>query len=184
MKKDIIVIVAIVIVIAVVAIGGFFILKDKGDKNAETVKIETAKDMEDVINKIYTKLEGKLPSLQTQEISKEDEAAFTTYTGLKSADNVESLVVSEPMMSSQAYSLVMVKVNKNADIEAMKKEMKENIDTRKWICVEAEKLYVTSYENVIFLIMASDEWATPVYNEFKNLVGGKIGEELVKTTEI
>ena len=107
------------------------------------------------------------------------------YTGLKSTNNVETIVVSEPMMSSQAYSLVMVKTtSKKADIESMKQEMIDNINTRKWICVEAEKVYVTNYKDVIFLVMASDEWATPVYNEFKNLVGGKVGEELVKTTEI
>ena len=66
----------------------------------------------------------------------------------------------------------------------MKQEMLDNIDTRKWICVTAEKVYVTNHENIIFLVMASDEWAKPVYDEFKSAVDGKVGKELQKTEEI
>jgi len=65
----------------------------------------------------------------------------------------------------------------------MKQEMLDNIDVRKWICVQAERVYVTNYNDVIFLVMASEEWAKPVYDEFKNLVGGKVGKELVRIEE-
>lgn len=34
----------------------------------------------------------------------------TSYTGIQSTGNVESLVVLEPLMSSQAYSAVALKV--------------------------------------------------------------------------
>ena len=45
------------------------------------------------------------------------------------------------------------------------------VDTRKWICVEAEKLYATSVDNLAVLVMSSDEWATPVYNKLKDVLG-------------
>ena len=48
------------------------------------------------------------------------------------------------MMSSQAYSLVLVKVKDGVDANNIAKTMSEKIDTRKWICVSAEKLYATS----------------------------------------
>ena len=96
----------------------------------------------------------------------------------------KAVVVSEPFISSQAYSAVMVKVSENANIKEMKQEMLDNIDTRKWICVSAEKVWITNYEDIIFLVMSSEEWGKPVYDEFKQAVGGKVGEELQKTEEI
>lgn len=181
MKKSIVVIFVIVTVTALVV--GLFLFFNKGnkkDKNSETLKLETAQDMKDLINKIYTNLGDKLPSLEIFDVDKTDEWALGSYTGLSSADNVDTIVVSEPMINAQAYSFVLVKTKEGADIEAMKQEMFDNIDTIKWICVSAGKLYVTNYGDVICLVMADPEWADPVYNEFKNLVGGNIGKELVR----
>lgn len=182
-KKKVLISVIVAILVVAIIIGVIFITKN--DKEEESgIKLGTEQEMKDLINKIYGNLEGKLPELQMLEVNKEDSASISQFTGLKSANNIENLIVSEPMMSSQAYSLTMLKVSKNADIEAMKQEMIDNIDTRKWICVEAEKVYVTNYKDVILLVMSSDEWATPVYNEFKNIVGDNIGKELTKTAEM
>ena len=57
--------------------------------------------------------------------------------------------------------------------------MSENIDTRKWICVSAEKLYATSSGDIVFLVMSSEEMAKPVYDAFKAKVG-KVGQEYDK----
>ena len=61
--------------------------------------------------------------------------------------------------------------------------MLNNINTRKWLCVEAEKVYVTNHSDLICLVMSSEEWAKPVYNAFKEIVQNKVGEELEKTAE-
>ena len=114
---------------------------------------------------------------QTLDISNID--IVTSYTGLTSNENIDGIVVSEPMMSSQAYSFVLVKVKDGADADAIAKEMSEKVDTRKWICVEAEKLYATSVDNLAVLVMSSDEWATPVYNKLKDVLGAH-NEEYVK----
>ena len=182
MKKNVIITIIVILVIAAIAVGVFFLVKNKDEKNA--VKLETEQEMKDLIDKMYENLAGKLPSLQTYDVSKDNKDEVSMYTGLKDTNNVDKIVVSEPMMNAQAYSLVMVKTTKGADIEAMKQEMIDNIDVRKWICVSAEKVYVTNYKDVIFLVMSDDEWAKPVYDEFKNLVGGKVGKELVRTEEI
>lgn len=185
MKKNVIIVCIVILVIAIVAgTVMMFSKKDEDKKEVGAVKLETAQEMKDLINKIYTKLGDELPNLEIYDVDKNDEYALNAYTGLKSADNIETIVASEPMMSAQAYSLVMVKTNGKADIKAMKQEMIDNIDVRKWICVSAEKVYVTDYNDVIFLVMSNDDWAKPVYDEFKNLVGGKVGEELVRTEEI
>ncbi len=182
-KKVIIAIIAVVAIIAVI-VGAIMLLGKKDNKDDNGIKLETEQEMKDLIDKMYENLAGKLPSLQTYDVNKENKEEVSIYTGLKDTSNVEKVVVSEPMMNAQAYSLVMVKTTAGADVEAMKQEMIDNIDVRKWICVSAEKVYVTNYKDVIFLVMSDEEWAKPVYDEFKNLVGGKVGKELVRTEEI
>ena len=186
MKKKVILIgilvIVIVAIIAIVMINGGN-KKDK-DVSKTSVKIQTTEEMKDVFASIYEKLGDEIPNIDTNEVDITDELSVTAITGLKSNENVESIILSEPFMSSQAYSAMLVKVSKDANIEDMKKEMLENIDTRKWICVSAEKVYVTNCENVIFLIMSSEDWAKPVYDEFKKEVDGNIGKELQRTEEI
>ena len=152
----------------------------EGNQETSNVQINSASDMENLINTVYEGQEAVLPgSLMTQTIDISDVNILTSYTGLTSNENIDAVVVSEPMMSSQAYSFVLVKVKDGADANAVAKEMSEKVDTRKWICVEAEKLYATSADNLAVLIMSSDEWATPVYNKLLEVLGTH-GEEYVK----
>ena len=63
------------------------------------------------------------------------------------------------MMSSIAYSVVLVRMKDGADIEAAKTKIKEKIDPRKWFCVEVpeEDIIVKNKGNLIILIMVEDE---------------------------
>ena len=184
MKKQTIIgiIIAVVLIIAIV-IGVVVFNNQKNNKveSSDNSKLETVSQMKKMINALYSKLGDQLPSLEIATISSSDINQVKTYTGLQSTDNIEKIVVSEPLMSAQAYLLATVKVKDGADIEKMKQEMLNNLDMRKWICVE--KLYITNHENTIFMIMSSAEWADPVYNAFKEYVDNKIGKELTKTEE-
>ncbi len=177
MKKTVIIIISIVAVIAVIA-GAILLINKEQPKEK---KLQTAEEMQNMLNTIYSSGKVELPQLETTALDVNDAAQVTTFTGLKSNTNVEELIVSVPFINSQAYSLAVVKVNEKANVEQMKQEMLDNIDMRRWICVSAEKLYITNYENVIFLVMSSEEWAKPVYDEFKRFVGNDIGKELEKT---
>lgn len=182
MKKQTLTIIIIAAIILAVIIGAILIINNKSKGN-EGGKIETAGQMKEMFKTIYSKLGEKLPNLETQEISIKDETQVKAYTGLKSNKDIEKIVVSEPLMSSQAYSAVTVKVKSGANIEEIKKEMLENINMSKWICVSAEKMYITNNGNTIFMVMSNEDWANPVYNEFKEYVGNNIGKELEKTEE-
>lgn len=179
MKKSIIAIIVVTAIIAIIAIG-IFAIKNKGGMQKE-LKLQTTEEMQNMLNTIYSSEDVELPQLENAVIDVSDVMQVTTYTGLQSNENVEELVISVPFINSQAYSLAIVKVKENADIEKMKQEMLDNIDMRRWICVSAEKLYITNYENIIFLVMSSEDWAKPVYNEFKNFVENDIGKELEKS---
>ena len=180
MKKGIIWAIVAVIIIALVGVGVYFSNQDDGNQG---IKLETAKDMEDFFGKIYKKIEEQLPKGDTNIIDVSDAMEVTNYTGLKSNKDVEAIVVSMPFMSAQAYEAVMVKVKDGADIESMKQEMLDNIDMNKWICVSAEKVYVTNSGNVIFMVMSDEDWAKLVYDSFKEQVENKIGKELEKSED-
>lgn len=181
MKKQATIIIAILII--AIVIGSIIIISTKG-KNKKELKLQTSQEMQEMLNTIYSSGKVELPRLETTELDISDEMQVTNFTGLKTNKNVEQLVISVPLMNSQAYSLAVIKVSENADIEQMKQEIKDNIDMRRWICVSAEKLYITNYENIIFLVMSSEEWAKPVYEEFKSYVENDIGKELEKSEEI
>ena len=166
----------IVLVIALLVIIMFIVGKSKESVS----KFKTSDDLKNMINTIYNELGDTLPALDFQNIDSSTES-FKYYTGLSDSTNVEFFVVSEPLMNAQAYSLVVLKVKDTSKIETMKQEMYNNINMAKWLCVSAEKLYITNSDDIIFMVMASDNWATPVYNGFKKFVNNNIGKELTKT---
>lgn len=183
------VIIGIVLLVAVVVIAVVFTGNKNDTQNPEnnggsqqTVS-NLPEDLTQVVDEIYKKVETQLPNLATTELDVADAELVQYNTGLKSTANVEKVAISEPLMTSQAYSLVLVKAKAGADIESMKKEMFDNIDTRKWICVEAEKVCVTNSGNLICLVMTNKETATTVFEAFKT-VAGTTGKELQREIEI
>ena len=185
MKKQTMITIIVIAIIAIIAIVGVVIVKNNNNttNGGTSVKIESEKDMKSMLKSIYSKNKDVLPELETEEIDVSNSDLVTSYTGIQSTGNVESLVVLEPLMSSQAYSAVALKVKSNANIETVKEEILNNVDMRKWICVSAEKLYVTNYKNIIFFVMSDEDWATATYNSFKEYVGNEIGKELQKSGE-
>lgn len=180
MKKENIIIVIIVLAVIII-LGVLFINLNKNETSESTIK--DSKDMIKMVNSIYQNINEELPSLETMAIDINNLDDVTSYTGLKSSKDIEELVISVPMMNAQAYSLAIIKVKDNANIESLKQEMLDNINMHRWICVSAEKLYITNNGNIIFLVMADKDTAKAVYDEFKSYVNNKIGKELEKTNE-
>lgn len=189
MKKSTKIVIAALILIILVVVA-IIVVKSIKTKNANadvenessnSLSITTAEDMGNLIDKLYVGLEDKLPnSLTSSELDISNPELVKTYTGLDNIDGIESIVVSEPMMSSQAYSLILVKADTSKRADEIAKLMNENVNTNKWICVSAEKVYSTSSGNIAFLIMSSEEWARPVYENFKK-EAGQIGTEYERT---
>lgn len=130
----------------------------------------------EIIDKIYAKFPVEELPLTTIEVDINDEFAFNRYTGLSSPDKVSAVAASESMMGSQAYSLVVVKVKDAKDAKDVAKEMKNGIDPRKWVCVEADDLKVAATGDVVVLMMVSSEHsdvatAKDIINAFKKVAG-------------
>ena len=176
MKKQNILIIGLIL-LAVISFIIFILVSGSGDKGS----VDTPKDINDIINTINKNNKNILPELETMKVDIKNIDEVTSYTGLKTNDGIESIVVSAPLITAQAYSVAIVKVKDNADVEKIKQEMLDNIDMRRWICVSAEQLYITNSGNVIFSVMADKDIAETVYNDFKKYVNNNIGKELEKS---
>lgn len=179
-KKVLWAILGVVLVVAII-VGVIFMTKSDNYSEEELVKIETLEELQKAIEEVHNNVTVELPGLDTMQIDVEDEYLFTRYTGLSSNEDVETLIVTMPLINAQAYEAAIIKVKDGADVEEMKEEILNNIDMSMWVCVSAEKLYVTNYKNMIFLVMGSSEWADPVLASFKSYVGeNNIGKVLDK----
>ena len=176
MKKQNIFIIGLIL-LAVISFIIFILVSGSGKKGS----VETPKDINDIINTINKNNKDVLPELETMKVDIKNIDEVTSYTGLKTNDCIESIVVSVPLITAQAYSVAIVKVKDNADVEKIKQEMLDNIDMGRWICVSAEQLYITNSGNVIFSVMADKDIAETVYNDFKKYVNNNIGKELEKS---
>ena len=176
MKKQNIFIIGLIL-LAVISFIIFILVSSGGNKGGGN----TPKDINDIINTINKNNKNVLPELETMKVDIKNIDEVTSYTGLKTNDCIESIVVSVPLITAQAYSVAIVKVKDNADVEKIKQEMLDNIDMRRWICVSAEQLYITNSGNVIFSVMADKDIAETVYNDFKKYVNNNIGKELEKS---
>lgn len=175
MKKKIIIPVAIILVIALIPT--IIIMRKSGSSQGS---LSSASKMETALKTINKNLKDTLPSLEVTTIDTKDAELVSSYTYLSNPSVVESLVVSEPLITSQAYLAILLKVKDTANVETVKEELLNNLNMNRWICVSAEKLYITNNGNTIFAVMASNDWATPVYEEFVKYVDNNIGKTLDK----
>lgn len=181
MSKTVKIIIAIAAVVAIIAVL-VGVLAINNSKTKSNLNVSSAEDLTALVDKIYEGVSIEMPMLMTMPVDTTDADAVKAYTGLDSAENIEYAVASEPMMSSQAYSLVLVKVKDGVDADAVAKTMNENIDERKWICVTAEKIYTATSGNVICLVMSNPDTAKTVYDSFKTLAGS-VEAEYERTAE-
>jgi len=159
MSKKIIVIVAIVLVI-IAAVGCIVIFAGK-EKNVEG-------SLEEIMTKLYEGIdENNLPmGLSNMEIT--DEIGIESFIGTSNVEYTEALV-SEPMVSSIAHSVVLVRVNDSKQAAEAVEEIKNNANPKKWLCVEASNVVVKSKGNLVLLVMSNEELAPKLEANFDNL---------------
>jgi len=135
-------------------------------KNTKSDSSNIEGSLSDIMAKIYKGTENNSPKLMQTEVTSEN---LSYYLGIETLDFKEALA-SEPMMTSIAHSVVLVKVNDGVDIEKTKTAIKEKVDPRKWICVGVEdnNVIVDSIGDLIVLIMDNENPDT-LHKNFKNL---------------
>lgn len=107
---------------------------------------------------------SELPQLMTMEL---DASNFSEFAFADMIEGAEGFV-SEPMMGSVAHSVVLVRLPQGTDVQAYANQMKSQADPRKWICVEAEKVQVTTKGNLVLLVMSREDVVETLTNNFLN----------------
>lgn len=128
------------------------------DKATDENVLQLDAELSELLDKMYA-IKGPDFDVETDTVDFDDEYAVSSYTGLTMDDvkKLDAAIVSEPMMGSQAYSLVLVRLKDKADAADIAQKMADGINPRKWVCVEADELTVVSKDNIIMLFMADHE---------------------------
>ena len=177
MKKFIAILMLAAMVLTLTACGAKTPAEDKpqgADLSGETA--------ESLINKIY---ETKMPefALMTMPVDLADAEGTAWMTGVTDPALLKEAAVSESMMGSQAYSMVMARVADAAKAEEVAQMMLDNIDPRKWICVAADDIDAAIYGDLVLFVMVDSGFGMPAADfigAFKTIAGGALDKELSK----
>lgn len=123
-----------------------------GNKNVEG-------ELSDIMERIYADIpEEERPMLDNFDVLELAPDNIEYYIGTTEIEYKE-IYASEPPMSSIAYSVVLVRMEEGADVETAKTAIKENVNPRKWLCVEVaeEDVIVKNKGDLIILIMVENE---------------------------
>mgnify|MGYP005751081585 FL=1 len=108
----------------------------------------------DIMGKVYAGVDGiSADGLVVSTIEPERQSFFIGADA--ETLPLEEGIVCEPMMSSQAHSVALVRVKDGTNIEEAKKNIREKVNPRKWICVGVSpaNIHVESIGNIILLVM-------------------------------
>ena len=98
-----------------------------------------------------------------------DDAETTEYMIGTTEVAFTDSVYSAPMMSSVAYQCVLLRLEEGADMEAAKEALLEGANPAKWVCVEADSVYVENVGDVVMVLMANEPTATAIKDAFVEL---------------
>ena len=133
-------------------------------------------ETEELLNKLYENVTVELP-LMTMPIDLTDEFTLTAFTGATSAEGMIEGAFSESMIGAQAYSISLVKCESADAAAALAQTMFDNIDTRKWVCVEATEKQAVVCGDLAFFVMLNPEYgvtADQIVEAYTAVVGTEV----------
>lgn len=155
MKRIIAIILAATMLLCLAACGG--------DSAGGSDKVEGA--VSDLLTTITDGITDPELALGTTEITDKN---FEWYFFIPAIEGAEAMV-SEPLMSSIAHCVGIVRVPEGTDAEGVRKDIEENINPHKWVCVEAEKTTVVRRGDLILLAMGETAVVDAAVSNFNNL---------------
>lgn len=123
--------------------------------------------LEDIMTKVYASVkEDEKPMMLTNiEITEENVESFLGTSDIE----FEEALASESATGSIAHSVILLRVKKGTNVEAIEEKLEDSINPRKWICVEAEEVEIESKGNLILIVMSNEQTADKIVNEFNRL---------------
>ena len=105
----------------------------------------------DILGAVYAGTGTRTTGLMTTELTEEN---LSFFLGVEKLDFLEG-VACEPMMSSRAHSVCLVRLKDGADVEQVKRDIAANVNPQKWICVgvDPENVRVENIGDLVLLVM-------------------------------
>ena len=145
--------------------------KGNGDADTNTGSTTTPTgELSEMMTELYADIgEDNLPMLGQMEVTEEN---FAWVLGAEEAsfEGIKEAYVSEPMMSSIAHVVLLVRTEEGAT-ETVKTLIKEKANPRKWICVgvEDEKNVIVDNRGDVIVLIMENTHAQTIHENFKNL---------------
>jgi len=138
--------------------------------------VDSVRSAEDAVrfisNNLYSLCSEVLPmAVETRALDLSDADAIRYNTGLSATDGITDIVLSESAVGSFAYSLVYVRTD-GQNTDAIHQSLKDSIDPRKWVCVEAEAMNTVQLDDDICVIMGSAEQVDTISTSLKEAANG------------
>ncbi len=183
----------IAIILALAAILSFAACGNNADNETTTQAPETtqapATELAGTLEEITEQIIEKTTTIEMMlapatEVDFSDVEVAKTFIGVDPTDKIERAVFKEPMIGSIAFSLCLIDAKDGVDIEALKQEILDGVNFRKWICVAAEKVLVTNCGDKIMMVMSTQEIVDDVYNAFNAIAENTASKPITKDGEI
>ncbi len=163
MKKLLAIIMSAMLAVSMVACGS----KNNSSNDANSTNTPSA-SLQEIMTQITDVPSMKDLSTMEVEMTAED---WEFHTKTKMPEGAEGLV-SDAMIGSQAHSVVLIKLQEGADVEAIAKEIYEKHtdgSRSKWVCVEPEKVEVVNKGNIILFVQSYEDSAKEIVEKFNEI---------------
>ena len=124
---------------------------------------EPEKSLTDLMTSILSGVET--PGYAITELAAEQ---YPLYLFIDQPEGAQA-VTADSLIGSIAHSVVLMRLPDGADVSGIAKQVKDNADPRKWICVEAEKVIVKTKGNLVLLVMSTTDIADAIAANFDAL---------------
>ena len=131
---------------------------DPEDSSA-ALQPEPDAELSGIVDQIYAAHPVDLMMVETTAVDLTNAEWYPYQTGLNEEQitKVDAAVTSEPGVGSQAYCMVLVRLKDKANGDEIAEAMLDGIDMHKWVCVEADKARVVSFDDKLLYVMADSE---------------------------
>ena len=184
MKKIIAVLLALAAVLSLAACGG-----NNSTTDTETTTLAPSFELTGTLEEIASQVLEKATKIEMMlmpptEVDFADVEAAKYYIGVDPTAKVNRAVFVEPMIGSIPFSMCIIEGAEGVKIEDLKNEILEGVNYRKWVCVAAEKVLVSSCGNKILMVMSTEEIVDDVYNAFSAITENSAAAPLTKAGEV
>ena len=153
MKKTVTLVLCAALIFALAACG-----QTADKKQGDTMSLE------DIFTTIQTDVDN-LPEVAYTQLNADN---YNYYLFIEPIEGAEALA-DDAIINAIPHSAVLLRVAEGTDAAAIAKQIEDNANLNKWICVGAEKKIVKVHGNTILLVMSYADTADEIATNFDKL---------------